>query len=197
MPTDPTPTQSGASRRNALLSTGTVTLEGKVASSRNATRHGLRGTSIEVSLDEQDFLSEALDNLNRRWQPSDAVEHGLVQSLALIELKLVRLDAIEMQVLAVAIAEPDGKRLPSLNTLVRYRSRLLKERWEAEHRLRAAIAQRCTNEAEHNALAKGSNDLARAETSHVLLDALEQTRAGLPLNREQRRKLAAVQRRAA
>jgi hypothetical protein len=104
-----------------------------------------------------------------------------------------------MQVLAASIEEPDGKRLPSLNTLVRYRSRLLKERWEAEHRLRTAIAQRCTNEAEarKKALAKGREDLAMDETGHFLTEALAQTQAGLPLNREQRRRLAAVQRKAA
>ena len=197
MPLAPTPAQSEASRRNALRSTGPVTAEGKAASSRNAVRHGLRGATIEVSPEERDFLVEATASLERRWKPVDATEHNLVQALALIELKLVRLDTIEMQVLSAAIEQPDGKRLPSLNTLLRYRNRILKERWEAEHRLRTAIAQRCTNEAEAEALVKGRDDIDRCDTSTFLLDALDQTRAGQPLNREQRRRLAAVQRRAA
>jgi hypothetical protein len=147
MPLAPTAAQSAASRLNALRSTGPVTVEGKATSSRNAVRHGLRGTVIEVFPEEQDLLADTLASLERRWQPADAIEHGPIQAIALLELKLVRLHTIELRVLAASI-EDDGKRLPSLNTLVRYRSRLLKERWEAEHRLRTAIAQRCTNEAE-------------------------------------------------
>ena len=177
MPLSPTPAQSEASR--------------------NAVRHGLRGGSIEVSPEERDFLVEATVSLQRRWQPVDAVEHGLVQALALMELKLVRLDTVEMQVLAASIGEPDGKRLPALATLTRYRNRILKERWEAEHRLRTAIAQRCTNEAEARALAKGREEIERRDTAGFLLETLDQTRDGTPLNREQRRRLAAVQRRAA
>ncbi len=114
-----------------------------------------------------------------------------------MELKLVRLDIIEMQVLTASIEEPDGRRLPSLATLTRYRNRILKERWEAEHRLRTATAQHYTNEAEARALAKGRDDIDRRETGTFLLDVLDQTRAGQPLNREQRRRLAAVQRKAA
>ena len=197
MPLSPIAAQSEASRLNALRSTGPVTEAGKTASSHNAVRHGLRGAVIEVSPEEQDFLADTIASLERRWKPADAIEHNLVQALALLELKLVRLDTIEMQVLSAAIEEPDGKRLPSLNTLLRYRNRILKERWEAEHRLRTAIAQRCTNEAEAEVLAKGRDDIDRRDTSAFLLDTLDQTRAGQPLNREQRRRLAAVQRRAA
>ena len=197
MPLSPTPAQSAASRLNARHSTGPVTAAGKVASARNAVRHGLRGTTIEVTPGEQDFLVDTAASLERRWQPVDAVEHNLVQALALMELKLVRLDTVEMQVLAAAIAEPDGKRLPSLATLTRYRNRILKERREAEYRLRTAVAQRGTNEAEAAALAKGRDHVEGRDTSAFLFDALAQTRAGQPLNREQRRRLAAVQRRAA
>ncbi len=197
MPLSPTAAQSEASRLNAARSTGPVTEAGKATASRNAVRHGLRGATVEVTPEERHFLVEAVASLERRWQPADAVEQGIVESLALMELKLVRLDTIEMQVLAAAIEEPDGKRLPSLNTLVRYRSRILKERWEAEHRLRTAIAQRCTNEAEAETLAKGHRNLAMEENGHHLLEAWTQVESGQPLNREQRRRLAAVQRRAA
>ena len=197
MPLAPTPAQSEASRLNAVRSTGPLTEAGKAASSRNAVRHGLRGATIEVTPEEQHFLAEAVASMERRWQPGDAVEQGIVESLALMELKLVRLDTIEMQVLAAAIEEADGKRLPSLSTLVRYRNRILKERWEAEHRLRTAIAQRCTNEAEAEKLAQGHRNLAMDENGHHLLEAWTQVESGQPLNREQRRRLAAVQRRAA
>ena len=67
------------------------------ASRRNAVRHGLRGATIDVMIDEQDFLADTTASLECRWKPVDAVEHNLVQALALMELKLVRLDTIEMQ----------------------------------------------------------------------------------------------------
>jgi hypothetical protein len=159
---------------------------------------------IELCPEEQDLLADTLASLERRWQPADAIEHGLIQAIALLELKLVRLDTIELQVLAAAIEEADGKRLPSLNTLVRYRSRLLRERWEAEHRLRTAISQRCTNEAEarQKALARSREYLALDERCHAQEQRAEAILAQAEhrkpeLNREQRRRLAAVQRRAA
>ena len=201
MPADATAAQSEASRRNAALSTGPVTAAGKAASARNAVRHGLRGTVIEVFPEEQSLLADTLASLESRWQPADAVEHGLIQAMALLELKLVRLDTLELQVLAAAIEEPDGKRLPSLNTLVRYRSRLLKERWEAEHRLRTAIAQRCTNEADarKKALAEGRERLEMDESTHLLVQAATAQAEGrkLELNREQRRRMEARLRKAA
>ena len=200
MPLAPTPAQSEASRLNAVRSTGPLTEAGKAASSRNAVRHGLRGATIEVTPEEQHFLAEAVASMERRWQPGDAVEQGIVESLALMELKLVRLDTIEMQVLAAAIEEADGKRLPSLSTLVRYRNRILKERWEAEHRLRLAIAQRGTNEAEarSQAVAGGREAFVASEAVSLLNEArTAPERSPLPLNREQRRRLAAVRRKAA
>lgn len=202
MPAAPTHAQSEASRRNAQLSTEA----GRAASSRNAVRHGLRGASIEVLPEEHDLLVEMQASMERRWQPADAVEHGLVQAIVLMELKLLRLDAIELQLLA-ACPDADDGRLPSLGTLVRYRSRLLKERWEAEHRLRTAIAQRSTNEAEarRKALATSRGHLALEESCHrheqkaeaILAAATAMTTADRPLNREQRRRLEAIQRKAA
>ena len=200
MPADPTAAQSEASRRNALLSTGPVTDAGKAATSRNAVRHGLCGGSIEVFPEERSFLADMTASLEARWRPADVVEQDLVQTIALISLKLVRLDAIEMQVLAASIEEPDGKRLPSLNTLLRYRARLTKERWEAEHRLRTAIAQRCTNEAEarKQAVAEGRRGFVVSEAMSLLEESRTDPEASpLPLNREQRRRLAAVLRKAA
>jgi hypothetical protein len=207
MPVDPTSAQSAASRHNASLSTGPVTAEAKAAAGRNAARHGLRGTVIEVRPEERSLLADTLASLASRWQPVDAIERGLLQTLALMELKLVRLDTIEMQVLAASIEEPDGKRLPSLNTLVRYRSRLLKERWEAEYRLRTAISQRCTNEAETRAkaLQNGRDQLALDERIHrqeeratARLAAEDAAATATPaLNRQQRRRLEAHLRRAA
>ena len=200
MPVSPTPAQSAASRCNARASTGPVTAAGKAAAARNAVRHGLCGGSIEVFPEERDFLADMVASLQARWRPADIVERDLVQAIALVALKLVRLDAMEMQLLAPAGGQADAGRLPSLGTLLRYRARLTKERWEAEHRLRLAIAQRGTNEAEarSQAVAGGREAFVASEAVSLLNEArTAPERSPLPLNREQRRRLAAVRRKAA
>ena len=65
----------------------------------------------------------------------------------MLELKLVRLDAMELRLLAGETGE-GAARPPSLHTLAGYRARLLKERWDMDHRLRLLAASRDTNEAE-------------------------------------------------
>ena len=142
---------------------------------------GLCGDSLEVSPEEQDFLADMVASLDARWQPADAAERALIRTIALVALKLIRLDGIELQVLGAAIAEPDGRRLPSLDNLAPYRERLLKERSEAAHRLRLAVAQRDRNEGE-----AGPDVAATA--------AAEPAGSGtvVPFDRERRRRLAAA-----
>ncbi len=164
--------------------------------SRETVRYELRGGAVAIFAEERSFLDDMLSSLEARWRPVDIVEYDLVRTVALISLKLVRLDTIEMRVLAAPDAEAAGSRLPSMSTLLRYRARLTKERWEAEHRLRLAIAQRCTNEAETGAAAGGRRVTADgllhppAETAMVEEEKLQ-------LNRKQRRRLAAARRKAA
>ena len=70
--------------------------------------------------------------------PVDATERATIEALVVCEIKLARLDQLEMraldQALADEIAEPVGK-LPSLSTLDRYRGRIMRERRELEARL--------------------------------------------------------------
>ncbi len=170
------------------------------APARAAVVYRLRGGAIEVSVDEQDFLGSTLQGLEGRWQPQDAVEHGLIQTMALIDLKLLRLDTIELRQLDAEIAEPDARRLPALDTLARYRTRLLKERWQAEYRLRAAIAQRGTNEAEPTAPARNRQIATAAATGTQPGTGRADGDGdgdGRSLNRGQRRRLAALKRKAA
>jgi len=157
-------------------------------------RHALNGGAVEMTPDESAWLAEMLRGLEARWRPADAVERAIVQSLALLELKLLRLDVFELRALDAG-PESEGPKLSPLVTLGRYRARLLKERWEAEYRLRAAIAERRTNEAE----AKLRRDPGHwpAPDGEPVAGVGTADAADQPLNREQRRRLAAIQRRAA
>jgi hypothetical protein len=81
LPTSSSP-RAEINRANAQLSTGPRTERGKLASSRNALKHGLStGTVLIPGENEKEF--EALrDTLRREHQPADATDQMLVDQLA-------------------------------------------------------------------------------------------------------------------
>jgi hypothetical protein len=175
MPADPTPTPADA-----------------------VIRHGRRAGGCIVQPDEADWFRSLLASLIARLKPADEVEASLVESLAVLELKLVRLDVLELRALAGDDGEQAG-RLPSLGMLVRYRARLLKERWEIDHRLRLLAASRCTNEAEAKAVPGSAVEAWAARRLALDAERERQATAGAaaPLNRHERRRLAAGMRQVA
>jgi hypothetical protein len=137
MPLSPSALQSETSRRNGALSRGPVSEAGKAASAQNALRHGLRGGGISVRAEESAWYAGLLATHQDLYKPANAAEASLVEQLCLVELKLHRLDLLELAALDGAADGAAETRLglPSLSTLARYRSRITKERWELEHRL--------------------------------------------------------------
>src|SRR5579871_4793217 len=88
--TPPTDARILANRENAKKSTGPRTAAGKVASSRNALKHGLSAQCL-LSHPNQELHREILSDLYQRYQPSTVVEKLIVGRIA---FDLVRLDAI-------------------------------------------------------------------------------------------------------
>lgn len=87
--------QIEANRRNARLSTGPVTDEGKKKSRRNALRHGLTSeTVIETLEDSEDFASFQMA-ITADYNAETAVERELVLKLANLLWRLRRAAAIE------------------------------------------------------------------------------------------------------
>jgi hypothetical protein len=84
-----------ANRRNAQLSTGPTSPEGRKAVSRNAVTHGLRARHV-VTLAERpaEFLALWAD-LEAEWDPQTHAERFLVEQLAVIQFKLGRWEAVE------------------------------------------------------------------------------------------------------
>ncbi|MFO1067740.1 MAG: hypothetical protein U1E14_04370 [Geminicoccaceae bacterium] len=190
MPADPSPLQSATSRLNALHSTGPASAAGKAASACNAFRHGLRATTIQVGPEEAAALERLHASLARRWQPHDAAAEELVQTLAVLELKLARLDGLELRLThRLDGGEPADAGLPSMATLQRYRASLQRERDAVERRLLEPPELRCTNEAEPERPAAA----APAATP----PAGPPAKAHRHLNRHERRRLAAEARRTA
>lgn len=146
MPHSPTSLQSETSRRNGALSRGPVTEAGKAASSQNAVRHGLRGGGFAVRAEESDWYAGLLATHLELYAPANAAEQSFVEALCMVELKLFRLDLLELRVLEPTGEEAEGEekspRLPTLATLARYRSRLVKDRWDLDHRLGQLVQRR-------------------------------------------------------
>jgi hypothetical protein len=165
-------------------------------------RYGFRAGGCAVLPEEADWFRLLLGSLLARLKPADEVEASLVEAMAVLELKLVRLDAMELRLLAGETGE-GAVRLPSLHTLAGYRARLLKERWEIDHRLRLLAASRDTNEAE-GADREARIGFLESWAAKVLATAGRQpdrpTEAGsakAPANRHERRRQEAELRRAA
>src|SRR6516164_9036750 len=87
--------QIEANRRNARLSTGPVTEEGKRRSRQNAVRHGLTAeTVIDAMEDAEDYAAFEM-TVTADYEAHSAVERELVLRLASLLWRLRRATAIE------------------------------------------------------------------------------------------------------
>ena len=86
-----------ANRRNAELSTGPRTADGKARASKNALRHGLNSAAPERS----DYLAEVLGLAGRIGGCAEANLAG--RDAAKAELDLVRIQMVKQRVLQAAI----------------------------------------------------------------------------------------------
>src|SRR6478672_5135089 len=94
------PAQILANRSNAQRSTGPKTQEGKQASSRNATRHGLTGTQIVIPGEDTAAYEELREGLVQSYRPANAAERVLVDQIAANAWRLMRAQRIETAFLA-------------------------------------------------------------------------------------------------
>lgn len=168
MPHQPTALQSEASRRNGAASHGPVTDAGKAASARNATRHGLRAAGLALDPAETALAAELRAAWALRVLPADAIEAQAIEALVTVELKLMRLDRLELQALD---AEQGERPPPPLATLDRYRGRLLRERLAGERRLEAFCASR-------SGLAAGQPTAGQLRRLAAMLEPIEAAATG-------------------
>jgi hypothetical protein len=84
-----------ANRRNARLSTGPVTEEGKNRSRQNAVRHGLTAETVITALEDADDYAAFEMAVTADYDAQSAVERELVLRLASLLWRLRRATAIE------------------------------------------------------------------------------------------------------
>src|SRR5262245_23837392 len=87
--------QIEANRRNAQLSTGPVTTEGKARSRRNAIRHGLTAETVIDALEDAEDYAAFEMAVTADYDAQSAVERELVLRLASVLWRLRRATAIE------------------------------------------------------------------------------------------------------
>src|ERR1700722_15915987 len=87
--------QIEANRRNARLSTGPTTEEGKSKSRRNAIRHGLTAETVIDALEDADDYAAFELAVTSDYDVRTAVERELVLRLASLLWRLRRATAIE------------------------------------------------------------------------------------------------------
>ncbi|WP_435011478.1 hypothetical protein P12x_002790 [Tundrisphaera lichenicola] len=79
-----------ANRRNALLSTGPKTPEGKARSRENAVKHGLTGEGVVLPAEEAVEVERLRRSFEAELQPSGEVGRTLVRRLALLAVRMDR-----------------------------------------------------------------------------------------------------------
>jgi hypothetical protein len=87
--------QIEANRRNALLSTGPVTDEGKKRSRKNAVRHGLTAETVIDALEDAEDYAAFQMAVTADYDAQSAVERELVLRLASLLWRLRRATTIE------------------------------------------------------------------------------------------------------
>jgi hypothetical protein len=128
--------QIAANRVNAQLSTGPVTLEGKVRSSQNALRHGLTAKHLVIRDDEREEFAAFQQDLLDELAPQGATEILTFQDLLHAAWNLHRFRRIEAELSTGAADDFSGPNTAALDRLSRYQSRAQREYYRALKELR-------------------------------------------------------------
>jgi hypothetical protein len=89
--------QIAANRRNAKKSTGPRTPEGKAASARNATKHGLLSRQALLADENESEFVELRIQIHGELAPMGALETVLVNRIAAQQWRLARVPALEAE----------------------------------------------------------------------------------------------------
>ncbi len=104
--------QLDANRRNALLSTGPKTEEGRKRSRMNARRHGLTGQVTTMTEEDRTAHDQFSKALMKSLAPDGAMEIQLAQRIATDSWRLNRISAIEDNLFALGLQENGGQFCP-------------------------------------------------------------------------------------
>ena len=110
-----------ANRRNALLSRGPTTPEGKERSRRNALKHGLTGSGVALPTEDQDEISRRFIGLQNQMAPKTDAGELLLRRFAFLSVRIERCEKHDTSETSKrvrhAIAQFDDERLAAVEAL--------------------------------------------------------------------------------
>jgi hypothetical protein len=101
--------RAAVNKANAQKSTGPRTAAGKQRSSLNALRHGLTGHTIVLPTEDQSAYQRHSQAFLGEYQPKEATETQLVQSLIDTSWQLNRASAVETNLFSLGITESEDR----------------------------------------------------------------------------------------
>jgi hypothetical protein len=110
--------QITANQHNAQKSSGPKSTDGKVVSSRNATRHGLLSSRLFLPDEKPQEFQQLFDELFSTFNPLGVMEMLLVEKMAVAIWKQRRLVAAETG--AIALRRQPEKVLAKVNSIMNY-----------------------------------------------------------------------------
>jgi hypothetical protein len=102
------PAQIEANRRNAQLSTGPRSTEGKERSRRNALKHGLTGEGVALPNEDADEVESRFESFREEFRPSSEFGETLVRRAAILSVRLDRSVSHETAALSTRIRQADA-----------------------------------------------------------------------------------------
>ena len=139
-----------ANRRNAQLSTGPKTAEGKARARANAVKHGLTGAGVALPSEDQEAIQTLFRVMQEEFAPQTVAGAELVEQMAMLTVRRHRAERAEAAHLSGRVrragAEFDrartqraGQLLEAIETQPRYYRDLLRDMPEGVDRLIAAL----------------------------------------------------------
>ena len=101
----PSQRQLNANRRNAQLSTGPRTPEGRAAVGLNALRHGLTAQTAVLPNESPEEFQQLLDAFLAEYQPAGPTETLLVEQMAMAAWRLRRMRALETGLFSLRMSQ--------------------------------------------------------------------------------------------
>jgi hypothetical protein len=154
--------QRAANRRNAKLSTGPKTPEGKAAVRLNALKHGLTTENTVIFTGDEEAFNNLRDSLLDHLQPADPLETALAHQIVMAQWRLTRCRKLETGLFELSFVDHEQdfdekytglnlneqmaylyrKSTDTLATLSRYEARIERSFFRALHELQRLQAAR-------------------------------------------------------
>jgi hypothetical protein len=107
--------KSEFARANGAKSRGPITPEGKLASSRNATQHGIFSRTMVLQCESQDRFEQVLAGLKLQVQPRNSRESGYVEMMVIARWRQMRVRAVQKATIELEMARLESASLEASN----------------------------------------------------------------------------------